>query len=391
MTGKATFRIKQLVLPVFLPSLLFATGEGAIIPIIPAAAERLGADIPTAGLLAGMLMLGTLLADIPASQLVFRLGERKAMIVVAFVAAAGISLAYFSNTLIALGSAAFIAGACASVFGLARHGYMAHNVPQSHRARSLAMLGGMFRGGSFFGPAIASAVIWMLDLKSVFVVGVAFCILAALALLISRAAGFEDDKPAPSTGVWNVAKAQRHKLLTLGTASAILAAVRTIRSIGLPLWALSIHLHPGETTLYIALGGALDFALFYSSGQVMDRFGRRAAAVPTLVATGITYLFVFAAQDGTGFLILVLAIALANGIGSGVIMVLGADLAPPESRNEFLASYRMMVDAAMAGSAPVLSLLTAIFGLAGAMSGFGLLAFFGGWLMYRYIPRFERH
>jgi hypothetical protein len=31
------------------------------------------------------------------------------------------------------------------------------------------------------------------------------------------------------------------------------------------------------------------------------------------------------------------------------------------------------------------------FGLAGAMSSFGLLALFGGWLMFRYIPRFERH
>mgnify|MGYP000402635487 CR=1 FL=1 len=391
MAGDKTFRIGQLVLPVFLPSLLFATGEGALIPIIPAAAERLGADIPTAGLLAGLFMLGTLLADIPASQMVFRFGEHRSMVMVSFIAAGGIALAYFSETTVALGTATFIAGATASVFGLARHGYMAHNVPQTHRARSLAVLGGMFRGGGFFGPALASLAIWILDLRAVFLVAVLFCIMAGVTLIFAKSAGFSDDKPEPTNGVWEVAKAERHKLITLGSASAILASVRTIRTIGIPLWGLTIHLHPGDIALYIAIAGALDFALFYSSGQVMDRFGRRAAAVPTMLATGITYLFTFIAQDGSGFLVLVLAIALANGIGSGVIMVLGADLAPPESRNEFLTSYRMMVDAAMAGSAPLFSLLIAVVGVAGAMTGFGLLSIFGGWLMYRYIPRFERH
>ena len=72
-------------------------------------------------------------------------------------------------------------------------------------------------------------------------------------------------------------------------------------------------------------------------------------------------------------------------------MVIGADLAPPHARNEFLASFRMFNDAAQAGTGPVLSLLTATLGLMGAFSGFGLLAFFGAWLMFKYIPKFERH
>jgi MFS family permease len=122
----------------------------------------------------------------------------------------------------------------------------------------------------------------------------------------------------------------------------------------------------------------------------MDRFGRRAAAVPTLIASGLVNLLVFTAHDAPGFLLICLGLALANGIGSGVIMVIGADLAPPKARNEFLASYRLITDAAQAGTGPLLSLLTVAFGLAGAMSSFGLLAFFGGWLMFRYIPRFER-
>lgn len=359
--------------------------------MIPAEAVKLGASIPTAGLLAGLFMLGTLLAGPPASHLVYRLGERRAMITTALLAASVIALTYFVDNLFSLGFATLIAGSCSSVFGLARHGYMAHNVPMSHRARSLSTLGGMFRGGGFLGPALASAVIVVFNLHAVLLVATLFCLLAALVLIITRGTGFEDDKPLPLVGMWSVVKSERHKLITLGSAAAILSSVRTVRSIGVPLWALNIHLHPGTTTLFIAIAGAVDFALFYSSGQVMDKFGRRAAAVPTLLATGLVFSLAFLAQDAAGFLTICIGLALANGIGSGVIMVIGADLAPAKTRNEFLASFRMMNDASQASTGPILSLLTATVGITAAFSGFGILAFCGAWLMFKYIPRFERN
>jgi hypothetical protein len=45
---KPTFQVRELALPVYVPSLLFAAGESGLIPLIPASAEKLGADIPTA-------------------------------------------------------------------------------------------------------------------------------------------------------------------------------------------------------------------------------------------------------------------------------------------------------------------------------------------------------
>jgi hypothetical protein len=113
--------------------------------------------------------------------------------------------------------------------------------------------------------------------------------------------------------------------------------------------------------------------------------------VPTLILTGIVHLFVFLAVDAIGFLWLSIGMALANGIGSGVIMVIGADLAPPKTRNQFLASFRLIIDAAQAATPPILAVGAAAVGLAGSMTGFGLLAFGGAWLMHRYIPRFGRH
>jgi hypothetical protein len=80
--------------------------------------------------------------------------------------------------------------------------------------------------------------------------------------------------------------------------------------------------------------------------------------------------------------------SVANGIGSGVIMVLGADLAPPDKRSEFLASYRLLVDFGDAAAPLILAPLVVAVGLTGAMAGFGILGFIGAGLMYKYIPRY---
>jgi hypothetical protein len=73
-------------------------------------------------------------------------------------------------------------------------------------------------------------------------------------------------------------------------------------------------------------------------------------------------------------------------MGSGVIMVLGADLAPPDKRSEFLASYRLLVDFGDAAAPLVLAPLVLAVGITGAMAAFGILGFVGAGLMYKYIP-----
>jgi MFS family permease len=164
--------------------------------------------------------------------------------------------------------------------------------------------------------------------------------------------------------------------------------VRASRTIGLPLWALYIGLDPALAALYIGIAGALDFALFYSSGQVMDKFGRRWAAIPTLIGMGITHMMVGLALDSTSFLAVALLMAFANGIGSGVILVIGADLAPTNKRNEFLSAYRLLIDSGVAATPMVLAGLTVVIGLAGSMTVIGAIAIGGAAVLWRWLPKF---
>ncbi|TPX01042.1 MFS transporter, partial [Schumannella luteola] len=92
-TEAPRFPWRQVVVAAFLPTILFSIGEGAIIPIIPAVAHGLGADIPGAALIAAMIVVGELAGDMPAGALVARIGERTAMIGASALSIAGVLVA----------------------------------------------------------------------------------------------------------------------------------------------------------------------------------------------------------------------------------------------------------------------------------------------------------
>lgn len=381
--------IRPLLVPVFLPSLLMSIAEYALLPVIPASALALNADIPTAGLIAGLLMVGVLIADLPAGRLVDRIGERRSMIIGAILGSFGVVAVALGHSLLLMALGVFSLGVGIAIFALARHAFFAEHIPLEFRARSLSLLGGTFRGGAFIGPIIGSLFILQWGVASVYWLAGITCVIAAIVLLASPK---DVIKPTPVTkpgGILAVAKREAKPLLTLGVGAAVLGAIRTTRQVGLPLWALVIGLSPEETSLYIGLAGILDFALFYTSGQIMDRWGRFWAAVPPTLGLGVLHIFVFTVHDGTGFLLLAGAMALANGFGSGIILTMGADLAPADARNEFLASYRLITDIGVAAAPPLLSAITIATGeLAVGMASFGALGIAGGLLMWRYIPRF---
>ena len=241
--------MRDLVLPVFVPSLIFSAGENVLLPMIPAGAEKLGADLTAASLVSGMIMIGTLIADLPAAKFVARIGERKGMIFASLLAALGLVISAIATNLWILGLGVLIVGMCASTFALARHTYMAGAVPYAVRARASSTLGGMFRAGGLLGPFIAAALLLLGDFKFIYWGAALLCIFAALVLFFAKTdeGGAQDSSSSFST--WHITKREWKKLSTLGIASAILAIVRTARIVGLPLWALYLKIDPATTSL----------------------------------------------------------------------------------------------------------------------------------------------
>lgn len=392
----------SIVLPAYLPTLLFSLGEGAIIPVIPVVASERGASIALAGLVAAMLMIGELLGDLPAGWLVARIGERNAMIGAAMLAVIGVVVALALPSVTALAIGILLLGLATAVFGLARHAFLTSYVPARVRARALSTLAGVFRAGWAVGPFVAAAIIaWTGSSEPVFWVLVAACLAVVVVLVllpdpervfgVGRGAATGTGEEAPQ-GVLRAIVEHRGVLARVGSGIGLLAAVRASRTIILPLWAVSIGMPPEAAALVIGISATIDFCLFYVSGQVMDRFGRLWGAIPGLVGLSTGHLILAFTHDVPGneawFTAVAVLFGIANGVSSGVILTVGADLAPKRHPAAFLGAYRTIGDAGQAAAPLVVSAVTSLVSLAAASAAIGVLGFVGAGMLLRWIPRY---
>ena len=119
--------------------------------------------------------------------------------------------------------------------------------------------------------------------------------------------------------------------------------VRSGWSAIIPLYGADVlGLQAAEIGLIVSLISALDMSLFYPTGMIMDRLGRKWAIVPSFSIQSIGLVLVAAATGPLGLLLAGLVIGFGNGLGAGTMMTLGADLAPPGAREEFLGVWRLI-------------------------------------------------
>ena len=410
-TPEPAFRWRSIALPALLPTLLFSIGEGAIIPIIPIVAGNLGASLAIAGLVAAILMIGELVGDIPSGWLVSRIGERPAMIGAALLSVVGLVICVLAPNPVALGFGIFLIGLATAVFALARHAFMTSFVPASHRARALSTLGGIFRAGVFIGPFITAAAIELTGTAtSAFWIHIVACVGAAVILIVLKdpTASFGTVRTVKvdgrklregealvareAQGLFSTIWANRGVLAKLGTGASLISAMRASRAIILPLWALSIGISETHTAIIIGIAGAVDFALFYASGQIMDRFGRLASALPSMIGLGVGHLVLAFTHDldsNVEWLIFAaIFMSLANGVGSGILMTLGADLADKKNPAPFLGAWRFTSSLGGAGAPLLVAGLTAVASLSIAAGALGIVGLVGAGILARYIPRY---
>jgi MFS family permease len=409
MTTERPFTLRGVALAAFLPTLLFSIGEGAMIPLIPLVADSLGASLAFAGFIAAMVMVGELVGDIPSGAVVSRIGERNSMIGASLVAIVAVLVCIVAPNPAVLLVGIFLIGLATAVFALARHAFMTSYVPVAYRARALSTLGGVFRAGWFIGPFLAAGVIHLTgSTTAVFWIFIVCCVAAATVLMLlpdpsSTIAAARSGTASPadqmaamgSNGLFRTIWSYRGVLLRLGTGAGLVGAMRASRTVMLPLWAVSIGINEPDTALIIGIAGGIDFALFYASGQIMDRFGRMWTAIPSMIGLGVGMLVLAVTHDVPANVQLFIAVAmflsLANGIGSGLLMTLGADLAPVNGPAPFLGAWRFTADFGSAAAPLAVAGITALVSLSVASGVMGVVGLIGAGVLWRYIPRYAPH
>lgn len=362
--------ITRLILPIYLPALIFAIGSGAVLPVLAIAALSVGFDEAGSSAAVGILGFIAIVMSPIIGRIISRIGDRAALIsgsVIAFAALAGFLWALqlpesaTSRTIFVLSTVLLAVGA--NTWSLARQAYVAESVPPTWRARGLSTLGGMMRIGQLIGPLFATALLAVWALQSVFILTVVL-VAVALALIIayvlpdpraSQEAGSRvtdrratanterDRKVDPHRHAREVEHRSKLSTFILGVGLNCLNVMRANRNVIVPLWGTFLGFDATFVTATFAVTALFDTIMFVVSGSVMDRRGRHWALLPSLIFMPIGIFVMIMFTTPVGFVVGAAILGFGNGFGAGIVMTVGADLSPSTNRASFLGIWQSIV------------------------------------------------
>jgi MFS family permease len=373
----------QLATSIYIPSMLMAISNQGMLLVLPLYALNISGSPAYAALVVALRGVGVLLLDIPAGLLAARFGDKNVLVGGLICnAAVMLGLAVWTDPW-AVAVLATLQGGSAAAWFLGRHSYLTDAAPVSMWGRAIAVVAGINRGGAFLGPLAGGIVAEWLGYGAAFFAGALLSVLA-VAVAGTFAKKLRPDKEPDVGGlavIGHVIAEHAKVFSTAGLVGLAIQLMRAGRQLLVPLFGTVIGLDAATIGFVYALSAVLDMSLFYPAGIVLDRFGRRWTGIPCMIVfvAGLTLLPL--ADGFAGLVTAALVLGFANGISTGIVMVMGMDLAPTDNRSHFLGVWRLIGDVGGVGGplvtgalASAASLATASFAVAG-LGVLGLIVF----------------
>ena len=359
---------RRVVLSIWLPSGCMALSRGLIMPVLPFFALSFEAGYGLVGVVLAAEGLGNLLFDVPAGMATRRFGQKRTMMVGGLGMAAMSAAMFQARSLLELLACGLLAGAFMALWNIARHTYMTDLVPVAQRGRIYSTFGGIGRITSFAGPVLGGLAAEALGLR------VPFLLVALLRLAgVAAAALWVQERTAPHSSLSaaqvlrdqaQVLRAHWKVLASAGSGQLCGQMIRSARTAVIPLYAAEVlGLETGAVGLMLSLSYALDMLMFVLAGQIMDRRGRKYAYVPSFLLQSAAMALIPLTETFWTLALTTMAMGVANGLGSGTMLTLGADLSPDRGRGEFLGMWRFVGDGGSAAGPMVVGEVAEVAGL----------------------------
>ena len=370
--ASSNFSRATLILPIYLPALLLSTGAGIISPTLSIYINSFELSYTLTTFVIAVGVVG----NIPAGILVERMGRKPSMLVGLVMIGVSTIAMGTAQTLTHLIIAQLIGGVGNALWMLSRHAYMTDVIPLAKRGRSIAMFGGVNRIGTFAGKF--GAIFLGANLRLPFFVYAGMAVLTLIICFFS----LPETKREPKTQSQEsqqpyltqlLAVSKRHFKL-LATAGIGQVCVQTLRRgchIIIPLYGQDVVGLTTQNVRFVeTISSAVDMSMFPVAGFMMDRFGRRFATVPGIFIFATGMMLMPFTHTFTPLLLAAVLMRFGNGIASGTMMTLGADLAPNEGTGEFLGLWRLTGDFGGSAGPIVVGNIADVLGL--GFSGFAL-------------------
>jgi MFS family permease len=388
------FRLRSVAVAAYGPATLFGLSEGSMLPVVTLSAIDRGASTAVAALVGALIGIGSIATNIPSGILATRFGERKSMLIAAIATIVGlvfclVNLGHGAASLVTFGFGILLIGSASAVFSLARQSYLTEMVPVHMRARALSTLGGVIRIGMFAGPFIGAGAMELWGLPGAYYVSLVA--IAGAGFIAYRVPDLEMTdsrrRAAARVTTGSVLKTYWRTFVTLGAGVLLLSAIRQTRQVVIPLWAVHVGLSPTANSVIYGVAGAVDALTFYPAGKVMDVYGRRWVAVPCVVILGVSFVLMPLTRGAVTLGLTAMLMGFGNGIGSGIVMTLAADISPAVGRPTFLALWREIADVGGGLGPVILSGVTALAGLGPGIVVSGLVGFAAAGALWAWTPR----
>lgn len=367
---------KRLILPVYLPSLMSASVHTATIILLPLYLLNLGYGVATASFVIAVRGLGVLVMDIPAGLLANRFGDKPTMILGSINLLVAILMFGWTESLPLILVASALTGSSNALNMVGRLSYLTDSCESHERGRVIAMMAGLQRIASLIGPLVFSYAAKHLEYQPTFLImAVLIAINLFLVLVFTQRIEALHRQQAPISGLFQILIEYRQVLITAGIAGLTLTMLRSGRQLLFPLFGHGIGLDVVHVGLLVSLSAAIDMLLFYPAGQVMDRKGRKWTSVPGMLLLSLSMATLPLFPGLTGMLLFAVISGLGNGITTGVLLTIGADLAPQAERNQFMGFWRLELDSGMVMAPVIVGAIAESVSLAAAsltIMGFGL-------------------
>lgn len=336
---------RSLATATYLPTFLAEIGVGAMLPIFALSVLAKDGSTVIASLAVGAYGLGRVAGSAWGGKLAARLGPARGSMIALATLTAGAIISAIAPSIVVFVAGTLVVGVGHAAYHVARQSQINAVVGAQYRARALTTLAGVWRIGNFVGPLVGALVISIAGLPYAYVFAAVMIAAGMVALRVAAAWRVPySAHPDTVTSVRAVVRQTWPVLRTLGVTVMLTGGLRAARLVVIPLWAAHVGVSDEVTSLIFSASAAVDMALFYPAGAVMDRWGRRWTNVPSTLALGLgTLAMPFSTTVWTVTAVAVV-LGLGNGWGSGSLMVLAADVAPPDSRDAFTGLWMILQD-----------------------------------------------
>ena len=393
-----------------LPNLSQGCGVGIVSTLLPIYARHLGASDAMIGAIVSANSIGKVFCDVPASIMVHEHSVRLVMVGANVMHVCGTLLAWIAPSADFVLICAGLWGGSIAVYFVARNHFLADSIAKETRGRLFSVMGGVLRWAMVIGPLIGGVAADFMGARNALLVTIPFIALTAFCSHSSERIRSNDEKQRAEreearkqqsegashkehrsgvTGhlldVWDTATEHYKAVLSVGVFAGLLASLRICRRLFLPLAAMNLNLPATQVGLILTVSFLVDASFFWIGGIIVDKYGRKASAIPTALLLALA--FVFLSSTTTAFYLWASALffGLSGCVGSGVILTLIADVAPQKGSKKkgFMGAMRLVQDLGGVVGPMLAGVMLHFFDFRNACLAVGGIGFFAaGWCYF---------